>query len=216
MQPTAQTNNAHGRNSQIQSIIIIAITLFALAGAILGFSVGALTHHLAPNGQTTNNGGSDATNKNGKATQIAVSPTPLLSPTVTARKLGFPALLSATPQMSTYQYSYTLQAIDATSNTKITTNGVMCRLWITKSYPSTLEQSTFKSIANLSHTVKHEIVDGLTFDPATPQTQPCTNGLGSWNVNLSSKVAEGKYYIVGLTDWNGTFYNWSWGTIVKA
>jgi hypothetical protein len=207
MQHTANSNNKNGGNSQVQSVVIIAITLFALAGAILGFSVGALTRHPASNPQTANNSSSNTKVK--KPTQAATTPTPVPSPTTTAQTLG-PPVVNGGPTL-TGTYTYTLQAVD-TANNAIKTNGITCRLWITKSNPKTLNTSGFKVIANLTSPVPNEVVGGLTFDGSTPQTQPCVNGLGTWNVNFSTTLSKGTYYIVGLTDWNGTYFNWSWVT----
>jgi hypothetical protein len=210
MQHTANSNNKNGGNSQVQSVVIIAITLFALAGAILGFSVGALTRHPASNTQTANNSKPNpSSNTNVQPTQAATTPTPVPSPTATAQTLG-PPLVGGGPTL-TGTYTYTVQAVD-TANNAIKSNGVTCRLWITKSNPKNLSPSGFKVIANLTSPVPNEIVGGLTFDSSTPQTQPCVNGLGTWNVNISPALSKGNYYIVGLTDWNGTYFNWSWIT----
>src|SRR5262249_31908455 len=51
---------------------------------------------------------------------------------------------------------------------------------------------------------------GLNFDATTPQVQPCNQGQGNWKFTISSTVSPGDYFIVGLTDWQGMHYNWSW------
>ena len=211
MQHMTQPNNNHSGNSQVQSIMITAITLFALAGAILGFSVGALTHHSTPTSLASNNAKTNSsTDKNATHTNVATSPTAIPSPTATAQKLGGPSMAISTPLSSTYTYKITVQATYAGTLANVTTNGITCRLWITKSDPSKLDSNSFKVISNLQQTVPDEIAGGLQFDSGTPQTQPCTNGMGTWNANPSTSLSKGSYYIVGLTDWNGTFYNWSW------
>lgn len=211
MQHMTQPNNHHSGNSQVQSIMITAITLFALAGAILGFSVGALTHHSIPTSQASHNSNtSSTTDKNAKPTHVATSPTQVPSPTAPAQKLGGPVITISTPLSSAYTYKFTVQATYNGTMTNVTTNGITCRLWITKSDPSKLDSNSFKVISNLQQTVPDEIAGGLQFDSATPQTQPCLNGQGTWNANPSASLSKGSYYIVGLTDWNGTFYNWSW------
>jgi hypothetical protein len=222
MQHMAKSNKNQNGNSQVQSIIITAITLFALAGAILGFSVGALTHHSASTAQTTKDPNKTA-DKNGntkKPNQGAVKQTPTPTPTapVVAVPLGYPVLGVGTPLTGAYKYTYSLQAIDKDNNQPITTNGVTCRIWLAKAKGNgplveDNDIALFKNASALQQALPNESA-GLTFDSATPQTQPCVNGVGKWNVNLSSTIPKGTYYIVGLTE-NGTYINWSWSGQIK-
>lgn len=215
------TNSKHpnGGNSQVQSIVITAITLFALAGAILGFSVGALTHHSTASPQTTNNATTNAkTNKNPRQTQVATSPTAIPSPSTPAQPLGGPGVTAGMLITGAYKYVYTLQAKDK-SLAPITTNGITCRIWLAKAIGSNPEidaddSAEFKNIANETKPFPHEVT-GLQFDPATPQTQPCINGKGTWNFNISASVPPGKYYMVGLTS-NGVYINWSWSGLITV
>jgi hypothetical protein len=216
MQHSANSNNKNGGNAQVQSVIIIAITLFALAGAILGFSLGALTHHSASNSQASNNSKANtSTNKNTKSTHAATLPTP--APTPPAQPLGGPTLTAGT--LLTGAYIYTLQAKSDT-NAPITTSGITCRIWLTKAAQGAPEieasdRNEFQHIANVTNPLPHEIANGLNFDNTTPQTQSCKNGLGTWNITLSPSLAKGHYYIVGLTS-NGTFFNWSWSSQITV
>lgn len=210
-----QFNNKNSGTAQIQPVIITAITLLALAGAILGFSLGALTHH-STSGTPTPNSANTNTNKNPQPTKTSASPTPVASPTTPAQRLGGPMMAVSTSLTGTYKYTFTAQAVYNGTSTPVKSNGITCRLWITKSDPSKLNTSSFKVISNLQQTVPDEIAGGLEFDSATPQTQPCNNGLGTWNTNLSSSLSKGNYYVVGLTDWNGTFYNWSWSVVAQV
>ncbi len=219
MQHIAKPNKNHSGNAQVQSIIITAITLFALAGAILGFSVGALTHRSTSNTQTSKNNKVANTNNKTKSTQAVATNTPIptTTATVAALPLGYPSLGYTIPIAGTYKYTYTLQAMNK-SNQPITTNGVTCRIWLTKANGGQPDVEAndialFKNIAALQQALPNESA-GLTFDSATPQTQPCVNGLGKWNVNLSPTIPKGTYYIVGLTE-NGTYINWSWSAQLK-
>ncbi len=229
MQYPAKPNKNHNSNTQVQSVIITAITLFALAGAILGFSVGALTHtpHSTPNSQANNNAAAN------KATKPAIA-TPTISPTPTAlpQQLGCPNPTLGSPLTGSFTYVFTLQVMDPTGTKNkqchlelekpITSNGVTCRIWLTKANSNGTpqigedDQAEFQDIAHLTKPLPHEVVNGLQFDSATPQTQPCVNGLGKWNITLSPNLSKSHhYYIVGLTS-NGVSYNWSWSVQLTA
>ena len=53
-----------------------------------------------------------------------------------------------------------------------------------------------------------EIDKALGFS-GTPQTQTCnTNGLTTWTYTVSPDIDSGKYFIMMLTDWKGSAYNW--------
>jgi hypothetical protein len=231
MQYNAKSNKNYNGNSQIQSVIITAITLFALAGAILGFSVGALTHsHSAPTHQANNNNNNATANK---PTKPAIA-TPTISPTPTAlpQQLGCPSPTLGNPLASTFTYVFTLQVMDKTGNKgskcylekekPLTSNGVTCRIWLTKANSNGTpqieadDQAKFQDIAHQTKPLPHEVENGLLFDNATPQTQPCVNGLGTWNITLSPNLSKNHhYYIVGLTS-NGMSYNWSWSVQLTA
>lgn len=223
MQRSENSNYKNGGNPQVQSVIIIAITLFALAGAILGFSIGALTRHSTATSQT-NNSSNNSTTKKSTRPAIAKTVPPNQTPAVAAVPLGCPSPNIGTPLSSTFTYQFTLQVMDKTGTTgtscnlslekPITSDGVTCRIWLTKAEQNQPEVTAddiakFQHIADVTSPLPHEIVNGLAFDSTTPQTQSCKNGVGTWNISLSPSLPTGHYYIVGLTS-NGTFFNWSW------
>jgi hypothetical protein len=232
MQYNAKSNKNYNGNTQIQSVIITAVALFALAGAILGFSVGALTHsHSASNSQANNNNNNATANK---PTKPGIATTPTISPTPTALplQLGCPLPSIGIPLAGPFTNIFTLQVMDKTGNKKnkcylekekpITSNGVTCRIWLTKANSNGTpqieadDQAKFQDIAHLTKPLPHEIENGLQFDSTTPQTQPCVNGLGKWNITLSPSLSKNHhYYIVGLTS-NGMSYNWSWSVQLTA
>jgi hypothetical protein len=219
----SQPNNGQ---TPIQSVFITAIALFALSGAILGFTVGIFTRHLQQNPQqpSITQQSSDARSLTPAATTTQI-PTPTITPTVVAQPLGFPQVGVA--NLSTpNSYTVTVQAVgkSSTNNSpKITADGISCRIWLVKSNhkPTVDANALKKSFSNFSNisTYPNEIAGGLIFDPTTPQQVQTTTGgtgLATWKVSLASNLSKGYYYIGGITDWNGTYYNFSWQSIYKA
>lgn len=71
--------------------------------------------------------------------------------------------------------------------------------------------STWSDLNKLQSPLAHEIANGLQFDAATPQVQPSNDqGQGTWKFGISPEVKPGTYYLVILTDWDGTYANWTW------
>lgn len=194
--------------------MITAITLFALSGLIAGFAVGAFA-------------------RSPKQTQLAVKPTsaPIASqkatPTPTpqvaqAMPLGCPILQATSPEIADGTTTYTLSAqvkdksvsLCANENKSITAQGITCRLWLSKGSDNTdIPGDRLTHTNNLINPFPHEIDGGLTFDPTTPQVQPCNQGVGTWKYRIAQTVDHGSYHLMVLTDWNGQYYNWSWDLI---
>jgi len=218
-----------GGNAQVQTVMITAITLFALSGAILGFAVGAFTHQHSSQ-PTTNISGN-----NKKQTPVVVAKTPKATTTTvanTALPIGCPAINAGVDVTGT-AYTVTLQTMDKTGvvNGKckielekpVTANGITCRIWLENAKdgnPNPMidaaDEARFKDLANLTSPFPHEISNGLVFDSTTSQTQTCAKGLGTWKVSLSPDLPKGNYVILGLTNWNGTYYNYSWSYVITV
>jgi hypothetical protein len=219
---SAQSGPARSGTPQIQSIIIVAITLFAFSGLMVGFTVGALAH----NKKSTNNANQTPIIAN----HITPTPAPTQTPTITTFiALGppNPPVLSQTANANgtTPTYTGTIQAKDKADQTKlITADGITCRLWLVPqgANPETDPGTHFLTTAadqlqhvdHLAQPFPQEIQNGLVFDPSTPtEVQPCVKGTATWKFTIASSVAKGNYYVVGLTDWQGKSYNWAWKSI---
>jgi hypothetical protein len=208
--------------TQAQTIIITVISLFALCGFMAGFAFGAFVR---PTGALTS-----PTTHNQNIPIIAQN-TPLIpSPTAPTQPqpLGCPDVeANATNMVADGQTSYegTVQAKDKTGDQgdmcsdiaqekPIVTDGITCRLWLTKAQDTSKDllkaSSQLQHVDQLSNPLPDEIQSGLLFDSSTPQVQPCKQGLGNWKFSISPTVNSGNYFIMGLTDWQGIHYNWSW------
>lgn len=244
MQHTVKPQKNSGA-PQGQSLIITAITIFALAGAILGFSVGAITHPHTTQQPTADKG------PDKKPTSAAVVPSPTPSPTVVttikAEPLSCPGMPLDTDVTGTV-YHLIVSAIDkihekdpcgASVATKPTTNpNTTCRIWLTQKKDETEEKkdvsddinavstalrSSNKPL-NFSAVFTHEIPDGLVFTGSTGSTssQPCTKealgtgtGVGAQWSFTLSPTLSAGTYMLVGLTWNETYYNWSYRQVVK-
>jgi hypothetical protein len=209
----------------MRSIIITAVTLFALSGAILGFAVGAFTHSRQPQQAPTTQQKS-APKSSPTASQAQVTPTTTTTPVATAQALCGPLMgYTTTGTGATAVYTITTQAKGKTpagscpglaAEPNITASGITSRIWLTKGKSAnvTINPNALGDPAALNSTTNfpNEVVGGLQF--VTPQVQTTnSNGVTTWQVTLSPTLTKGTYWVVGLNDWNGTYYNWSWFSI---
>jgi hypothetical protein len=212
--PDLAPNNSGNTRSQV--IAITAISLFALAGLLLGFTFGAL-----------NRPSHTATQPPPQKPKPIVSnqPSPTQTQTVEQKvQLGCPSLdgpWSGVPDLpadGTTSYTITAQAMDKSiDNTTacgkgkpVQKPGITCRLWLSKT--STFPNSILGNVNALAQqTIPGEVQAGLAYDPTTPETQMCNaNGQATWKFTISPSVDHGKYFIMVLTDWGGGYANWSW------
>lgn len=236
MQQTAVKTVPDNRgNTQAHTMIIVAITLFALSGLVLGLTVGAFTrppHTNTPIANRTTN------------TPVTIHPTATPVPTATAippQALGCPDMtLNAVTLAPDGATPYTLMAqvkdrtgnvaCSTTMNKPLAVSGVFCKLWMVKRIPDG-QSITFlpqeKDVlahadqisTSLTGTVQGDAtgaypeLPGLQFSATTPQTQQCNaQGQGNWQYTMSNQVPDGNYSLIVLTDWSG-FYSWSWRSI---
>ncbi len=209
-------NSQAGSNgtSQTRSIILIAVALFALSGLVVGFAVGAFTHPQTHNIFINNNN-----NTNKSTAQHTPTPASTKASTVPAQPLGCPIVTPQAPDQNGV-VMITVKAMNKlaggqclpNAETPITASGITCRIWVVQATGNApnVDGNDFRHISRLYTPVDHEVQNSLNFDPTTPQTQPCKQGMGTWKITISSTLNKGQYFMVGLTDWNGTFYNWSW------
>jgi hypothetical protein len=210
----SKSQPARSGTPQIQSIIITAITLFAFSGLMVGFTVGALVRPAKP-----------STNNTNQTNVVSTTPTPTPRPTPTVpptTHLTFPDLKLSGPTLNpdgTQTYSVSIQAKDKAAPTK-PLNDITCRIWLVPAQDANVKEDLSKDTDQLQHTdtfnqpFPHEIENALILDPTTPnQTQLCQQGSAQWKFTLSPAVDKGSYFLVGLTDWQGKSWNWSWNTI---
>jgi hypothetical protein len=208
--------------SQAQTIIITAISLFALSGFVVGFAFGAFTR---PQGDATQ---PTAQNHDIPIVSQKTPPTPLPTPQLQLPSLGCPDVEANVSQMvadGKTAYGATIQAKDKTGNQgdkcpdiaqekPVVADGITCKIWLTKAQDSSgdliKDASQLQHVDQLNNPSPNEIPSGLIFDPNTPQVQPCKQGQGHWKFAISPTVSPGDYFIVGLTDLQGVHYNWSW------
>ena len=207
MQTLTGQRPANTGSSQSRTIAVLAIFLFAFAGLISGFAIGAFVH---PNqSQQANN----ATNVINPPTQGKTQ-----SPTPTTRTrpelLGEPVIDQVQYSQEangTTSYNFVAHAIDKQGQA-IHKDGITCKIWLTRDdkVNRNMPSSRLHAITTLAQPFPKEETGTLTFASATPQTQPCAGGVGNWNYKLSTSLNSGTYYLVILMDWGGVHYNWKW------
>ena len=217
MQQMAQPLQNKGNSAQ--SVITIAFLLFALAGGIMGFAVGTFNHNAQSKQSQTNN-------NNTGGPKAAKTSTPVAKPSPTATLVAGPQPLNpplpsqSIPTNNIYGvYTYTLTAISQATNKPVTADGITCHLALIKGNAQKephinqvlLGQGGAPMAIDTPQT--DEVPGGLLVNSSTPQTQPCKNGVGTWTFSVSPSLSPGTYYTVGITDWAGKDFNWSWGSI---
>ncbi len=211
--PAANINSPRGPRAS-RGIIITAITLFALSGLLLGFTAGALARPKQAQTGTHNNDGLQPVTLQTKTTQTSPTTTPAQI------RLGCPLITADNNTLkanNTINYTLNVQAADKSATClqgkPVHEAGITCKAWLIKSSddPKELPADRLLHVDGLGQPLPHEIANGLTFDPTTPQVQPCNDqGQGTWKYGVAASVDKGHYRLMVLTDWQGKFYNWSW------
>lgn len=227
-QPQPNLSQQDSKRAQSPSIIFIALTLFALAGLMIGFAVGLFTYRKT--GQTPkNNNGSSITVVHPKTspTVAVVPPQELDCPKILTLSSGT-QLADGTTSYSIIEQAMALNAQGDTickgNSHPIQVNGITFKLWLTKGFQKTLHLPGTPSqlLTNISNPITGTIEDqnypdlqSLNFDPTTKQVQPSNNqGQATWKYTVSSSTQPGNYDLVILADWSGKYFNWSWIEIV--
>jgi hypothetical protein len=218
-------HTAYGRGpsnnlgTQSRTIAITALCLFALAGLISGFAVGAFVrpgHTKQENISTT-----AVTPKIAGQTAVPTR-TPSLQRPV---NLGIPKIDHVSySEVADGTTTYTLSSqVITRSDTPVHAPDVTCKVWLVQQIPDgakfDISNQALKDVNNLQNpivgTVKNQPVvevPGLTFtDANSPQTHLCTpKGRGTWTYQVTPSVPAGVYDLIVLNDWSGVHYNWSW------
>lgn len=217
---TVSTRYPNNLNQQSRKVAMTAILLFALAGLLSGFAVGAFVH---PKSQPVTGTGTGSTDS--KTTPVAHA-APTQSTTVVAEHINLnePVI----PQGS-YSYvqtadgssNYTISALILNkNNTPIQATDVTCKLWLTKegnvnSILRANDYALLRSIDTVQQPFPKEVAGTLNYIASSQQIQPCApTGKTSWSYTISQSADPGAYSLVVLADWKGKSFNWSWVTII--
>ncbi|GCE13471.1 hypothetical protein [Tengunoibacter tsumagoiensis] len=237
MQQTASKQQPNPGHAQVQTMIITAITLFAISGLIVGLAVGVYTR--PPRSGTDQS----LTKTTATPTQIHSTPTPTATPTIPPAPIGCPNMSVPLNQIADGKTSYkiSVQAQDRSSgsgcsptqNKSLTVPGLVCKIWLIKAFPDAKMTTSFSKdetqriaqgdLANpLTVLVdveggnkgdQYPEISGLQFDPTTSQTQKCNaQGQGNWQYTLSDTLPAGDYELMALTVWD-KYPNWSWKNV---
>jgi hypothetical protein len=210
MQSVSRQPHSDVVQPQTRGIAVMAIILFALAGLLSGFAVGAFV-------------------RPGQHSQVNLPSQPGTTPSTqkthapTAPVTDHPTTINE-PTISAYTYNevangstlYTFTASTTKKNgASIAGSDLTCKIWLTKdgNVNASITANRLRSVSTLSQPFPREVLGGLMFSTSTPQTQTCANGQGMWSYTLSQTVQPGLYYVVALMDWEGVHYNWSWVAI---
>jgi hypothetical protein len=233
---TSNLQPAQPGPSRVQTIVITAITLFAISGLMVGFAVGAVMR--PPQSNANANDGLAQVSPTAQVTQTTkTTPTATQAPTQDI-DLGCPAIPTApsgtaAPDNVT-DYEMSVQATDKTNydpngnkscqyangkpaGNNVTIDGLTCKIWVSSSTSGSTYQDHIRSLsttAALSQPFPDELQNALMFDGSTPQMQTCNKGTAQWKFKLSSAVlqAGNTYNIIAFTYYNQR-YNFNWAVI---
>jgi hypothetical protein len=226
MQPTPRPN----LKTQAQKIFIVALTLFAVAGLLVGFTFGKV-------------------NKQAKIATPTLTQQPHTQPTTTSAPttiaptatvdvakvgLGCPEIqkIEASEKADdSTAYTVIAQVMDKSVENKdacgkgkpLSAPGIMCKIWLTQEQDadilSTLHQDkdaleTLKS-GTFQKPFPKEVPNAFVFDETTPQAQQCGQGSPiTWKYKLSSTLKPGNYFLSVISNWKGQQYKW-WNVAIK-
>lgn len=222
---------ATGQRRSSQTIIIAAVTLFALSGLLVGFAIGTLHR---PQTATTGNPKTSATQP------VSSQPTvPTVKSSIKPSLLGCPGISQATGTQQpdgTTVYTFAAYAMNTAhgvcnkQNNPVLASGITFKLWLVQRFPDgkgiAFPDGAKKVLNAISGPITGKTLDldngkvsdpdvpeisGLTFDPTTAQVQTSNaQGQVTWKYTVSPSVPEGQYDLVVLSDWAGQYFNWSW------
>ena len=232
MQQTVKSQTQPNGASQVQSMIITAITLFALSGLMVGFTVGAFTHpRSAPQ-----------THKDTRIPVLTVSksPVPTKAPAVdiAAVRIGCPIPGNYQPvQLSdgTTDYTFSAQIVDKSIDNAsacgkgkpLAVSDLSCKIWLVKAQDdvrnlgdriSKLPDAERQATWNLQMPFPKEDTNALQMDSGSTTATTCnpTGGQTTWHYKLSPNLDPGTYYMAVLANWHGAYSNWTWVPLTVA
>ncbi|GAC1376357.1 MAG: hypothetical protein NVS2B12_34980 [Ktedonobacteraceae bacterium] len=229
-----QTQQAQpGGASQVQSMIITAIILFALSGLMVGFTVGAFTHP-RPVPQA---------HKDTKVPVLMVSKAP--TPTQQASTADIATVRIGCPIPGDYKavqvsdgttdYTFSAQIVDKSLDNgsacgkgkPLAAVDLSCKMWLVKEqddirkladHINKLPADQRQAMWNLQQPFPKEVTNALVMDAGSMPAMTCnsTGGATTWHYKLSPQIAPGTYYIAILANWHGGYSNWTWVPLTIA
>lgn len=214
-----------GAVSPTRRLITTIIITFSVVGLLAGFALGGLSASRS------------GSNTGATGPQKTQTPVAQHTATVTPTRTPVPVILLGFPQFKPYPqptesaannttYTVGMQAVDKQGHAVSSAN-VTCKLWLIQQLASnqklSIDPATLKAVTTLTTPIQGTItgtpqpvpeINGLTFDPTTPQTALCNpNGQITWKYTIAPTVLPGSYDLVILADWQGKHYNWYWTNI---
>ena len=207
MQTVSGQRPASSLNTQSRTIAVLAILLFAFAGLISGFAIGAFVR---PNQLQQTSKTSSVVNPPTQGQAKNITPITQTRPELLGEPVIDQVQYSQEANGAT-TYSFAVHAIDKHGQS-IHKDGITCKMWLThdSNVNHNMTTSRLRAISTLNQPFPGESTNALTFNSTTSQTQPCAAGVGTWNYMLSTALKSGTYYLVILMDWSGVHYNWKW------
>jgi hypothetical protein len=229
---TLSSRRSNGLGPQSRRIAVFAVLLFALAGLISGFTVGAFVRpKIGGPGSTGNNNISPIVQQTKTATPVA-QPRPQ---TISFDSVdGFSS--SEVPNGTTYTLTAHLKPVLGADGQPVSATNLTCKLWLISRVPGdqgvyipsdiarnvtainepfTIDGATLETLNPIPGITYQEIAGSLNFNSGTPQTHSCaTQGEVTWRYQVSPSVTPGRYTLVGLYDWSGKHWTWFWADIV--
>lgn len=232
MQQTIKPQTQPNRASQVQSMIITAITLFALSGLMVGFTVGAFTHPRSV----------PQTHRNTKVPVLMVnkSPVPTKAPAVDIATVRIGCPIKGDYQQvqvpdGTTDYTFSVQIVDQSidhtppcgKGNPLAVPDLSCKMWLVKEEHDAsqlgerinkLPNDQKQAIWNLQMPFPKEITNALQMDSGSSSTMTCNpkGGQTTWHYKLSPDLEPGNYFIAVLANWHGAYSNWIWTPVTVA
>ena len=229
---TLSSRRSNGVGPQSRKIAVFAVLLFALAGLISGFTVGAFVRPKI-GGTANNQGGNNIT----PIVQQTRTTTPVATPRPQTIKFesvdGYSP--SEVPNGTTYTLTARLNPVLNAEGQPVRATNLTCKLWLISRVPGdqgvyvpsdtarnvtainepfTIDGATLDTLNPIPGITYQEIPGSLIFNSGTPQTHSCaTQGEVTWRYQISPSVTPGKYTLVGLYDWSGKHWTWFWTDI---
>ena len=201
---------------------MFAILLFALAGLISGFAVGAFVHPKNGGINGTGTGITPVTQGTQATTSAPIHPVRLGDPVINVYH-------SHEIADGTTNYVFTVyavdQSIDKHNGKRISATGISGKLWLqhipnddfANLPPVSLPDSRLRKLDIQGPLTNEEIAGALNFASGAAQIQQTdASGQITWNYTVATSVPPGHYYLVVLLDWNGQESNWSWRLVTIA
>ncbi len=231
MQQTVKPQTQPHGTSQVQYMIITAITLFALSGLMVGFTVGAFTHPRPV--QQTHKGTTIP------ALTVSKSPTATKAPTVNIAQVKIGCPIPGNYQQTqisdgTTDYTFSAQIVDRSidptppcgKGNPLALPDLSCKMWLVKEQDDVrkladrinkLPADEREAVWNLQMPFPKEDTKALQMDTGSTAATTCnpTGGPTTWHYKLSPDLDPGTYYIAILANSHGDLFQLDLGSAYR-